>query len=952
MPNLDQFLYYFFIITTNLIIFGGVIFIIFLISKNFKNRKKLQWAKEQKYTMLLVSVPKDNEKSPLAAEQMFASLHGIYKNQEELNAERAIQEHFSFEIISIDKFIRFYIYTPRRLKEFIEGQIYAQYPTVEIQEIKDYIPPMKKTGSNFAATELAMTKPDFFPIKTFLNFEVDPLAGITGALSEIQSGEQIWIQVLAKPASDDWQANGISHVENVRAGETPGGPILKQLLSGIWGIAKEIVSTLLKPPPPEGQAKPVPKEEIQLPTPIEEGLKAVETKVTKLGFETKIRIVSWSDNEAAARAKLHTTIGAFKQYNVSNLNGFIAGKVSSNDSKFLDNYQARLFNDEGFIFNIEELASIFHLPSISVETPHIVWAGSKKSEPPANLPIIDNYTKDDLTILAKTDFRNVATDFGLKDDDRRRHLYTIGKTGVGKTTMLENMAIRDIRAGNGVAVVDPHGDFVDRILDFIPEDRIDDVIYFDPSDTDNPIGFNLLEKVNPELKSVVTSGLVGIFHKIWAYTWGPRLEHILRNTIMALLDYPDSTLLGVLKMLSDKNFRLKVVEKVQDPVVKEFWLQEFEGYNDRLRSEAVAPIQNKVGQFVSSSTIRNIIGQPESTIDMQDIMDKGKILLINLSKGKIGEDNSALLGAMMITKIQLSAMNRANIPEEKRKDFYLYVDEFQNFATESFSTIFSEARKYKLNIIVANQYIAQMPEEVREAIFGNVGTIISFRVGAADAPFLAKEFSPVFEENDLVNLDKFRVYIKMAIDGITSPGFSAITLPPPVDKEGNRLQIVATSRQKYSKPKDQVEEQIAKWSQEESKLAVRDIVKDKQEPEQEKSKGPSAILKIQGKKIAEYSDQEGNKWYQSTEDEKDTPQINKVVTQQKTQPDQKEHDIRPPEIKPPDIKPPNIRPPKIESEKKDLSVDRQSKKTPQYKTNGSGNGFVELKEGKIVKLKE
>ncbi len=697
----------FFLVFTYLIIFVGIIFVLFIIYRIIKTRKQQKWTQEQNYKLLLISVPKDNEKSPLAAEQMFASLHGIHKTIAELQAESAIQEHLSFEIISVDKYIRFYIYVPAVLKEFVEGQVYAQYPSVEIQEIEDYTKSVEDQNLVSASTELSLTKKDYYPIKTFLNFEVDPLAGITGALTEIASGEQIWIQILARPVSDDWQANGIAHVETVKSGKETAS-LSQQIGKGILKLPGELLNTFLHPEPVEGQTKTT-EEKPELPAPIAAGLEGIEQKVTKLGFETKIKIFVWAKDAVTARTKLHTTVGAFKQFNTTNLNGFVSGAVKVSGKSQLEEYKARIFSDSGYIFNIEELASIFHLPSVSVETPNIVWAGSKKGEPPANLPIEGSAPASELTLFAKTDFRNVTTKFGIKTDDRRRHIYTIGKTGTGKTTMLENMVITDIREGKGVAVVDPHGDFVDRILDFIPAERLKDVVLFNPSDIEHPIGFNLLEEVNPELRGIVTSGLVGIFQKIWAFTWGPRLEHILRNTIMALLDYPDSTMLGILKMLTDKNFRKKVMEKVKDPVVRDFWLTEFEGYNERLRSEAVAPIQNKVGQFVSSKTIRNIIGQPKSSINMQDIMDNKKILLINLAKGKIGEDNSALLGAMIITKIQLTAMSRSYIPEEERVDFYLYVDEFQNFATESFATIFSEARKYKLNIIVANQYIIQLP---------------------------------------------------------------------------------------------------------------------------------------------------------------------------------------------------------------------------------------------------
>lgn len=418
-----------------------------------------------------------------------------------------------------------------------------------------------------------------------------------------------------------------------------------------------------------------------------------------------------------------------------------------------------------------------------------------------------------ITIFGETTYRNQLRRFGIKPDDRRRHMYLIGKTGMGKSTILENMIVEDIMAGKGVAVVDPHGDLAEKIIKFIPSSRVNDVIYFNPADIEYPIAFNVVEQVEEHLRHLVASGLIGVFQKLWADSWGPRLEYILRNSILAILDYPGSTLLAVTRMFSDKTFRKKVIDKVQDPVVKSFWVNEFSGYADKFAAEAVSPIQNKVGQFLSSSLIRNIVGQVKSTIDIRQIMDEGKILILNLSKGRIGEDNSALLGAMMITKIQLAAMSRVDIPENERRDFYLYVDEFQNFATESFANILSEARKYRLNLIMAHQYIEQLDEKVEAAVFGNIGTFVVFRVGAADAEELVPEFTPVFTEEDIVNLPKYEFYIKLMIDGITSDPFSAKGLAPLSSDEetGNTEKVINVSRERYAKQREMVEEKISRW---------------------------------------------------------------------------------------------------------------------------------------------
>jgi CxxC-x17-CxxC domain-containing protein len=424
---------------------------------------------------------------------------------------------------------------------------------------------------------------------------------------------------------------------------------------------------------------------------------------------------------------------------------------------------------------------------------------------------------NEVTLFAETNFRNSYKRFGIKKDDRRRHMYFIGKTGMGKSTVLENMIVSDIRAGNGVAVVDPHGDLAEKVINYIPNNRIEDVVNINPADINYPIAFNVVEQVEPHLRHLVASGLVGVFKKLWADSWGPRLEYILRNAVLAILDYPGSTLLGVVRMLSDKKYRKSVVANIQDPVVKSFWQREFSSYADKFATEAVSPIQNKVGQFLSSSLMRNIVGQVKSSIDLREIMDEGKIIIMNLSKGRIGEDNSALLGAMMITKIQLAAMSRVDIPEEERKDFYLYIDEFQNFSTESFANILSEARKYRLNLIMAHQYIEQLGDTVKAAVFGNVGTLVTFRVGATDAEELVKEFTPTFIEEDIVNLPKYEMYLKLMIDGITSTPFSAKGLGPLTEREktNNLDKVIRNSREKYANDREEVEEKIMRWHEDE-----------------------------------------------------------------------------------------------------------------------------------------
>ena len=421
----------------------------------------------------------------------------------------------------------------------------------------------------------------------------------------------------------------------------------------------------------------------------------------------------------------------------------------------------------------------------------------------------------ELVFLGETSFRNDKVRFGIKQDDRRRHMYVVGSTGMGKSEFLKSMAIQDIEAGRGICFIDPHGDTADDLLDYIPEDRIKDVIYFDPDDLQYPMAFNVMEAVGGfDYRHLVASGLLGVFKKIWgAEVWSGRMEYVLNNTILALLEYPGSTLLGINRMMSGKEYRKKVVANITDPIVKSFWTDEFAKYTDKFAVEASAAIQNKVGQFTSNNVIRNILGQPKSKINLRKIMDEGKILIVNVSKGKIGEDASRLLGAFLITKIQLAAMSRVDTPESERRDFYLYVDEFQNFATESFANILSEARKYHLSLVMAHQYIKQMEEHVMDAVFGNVGTIVSFRVGAEDAEFLEKWFQPDFMMNDIVNLGKRNMYIKLMINGVSSKGFSAGTLDRfPKLENSNRQAIIAASREAYSTPKSIVEKEIAEWA--------------------------------------------------------------------------------------------------------------------------------------------
>ena len=753
------------------------------------------------HCLLMLEIPRENDKKELAAEQMLAALHGILRSKRELRLSGTLQEHISLEIAAKGQRIRFYIWTPKHLQAFVEGQIYAQYPTVQISEPETDYSEREFEQAVIHTTELTLTDNETMSIKTFPSFEVDPLAAITATLAKLdKESEEMWIQIMARPIADDWHRRGAKTIARIRGGRG----ILSGSGTATLSYAGQAFAALVRPPEgggKEGSSEP------ELSERDKARITAIETKTQKLGYQVKIRLLYAGNDQRTARLRMQALVGAFKQFNTTNLNGFRAKAESFNRNKLLE-YQARFFIDHGFILNIEELASLFHLPHTTVETPSIVWATTKTAEPPANIPIAEPGHEEEISLFGVTNFRGDNTVFGIRRADRSRHMYILGQTGTGKSGALELLTISDIYYDQGFAVIDPHGDYAQHVLKFIPKSRIDDVIYFNPADTDYPIGFNPLEINDPSLKGHISSQVVGVLKKLFAESWGPRLEYILRYTLLALLDFPNSTMVDITRMLTDRHFRQDVIKYIDDPVVKNFWTVEFASWNDKFASEAVAPVLNKVGAFVANPMIRNIIGQPKSTFDIRKIMDEGKILIVNLSRGLMGEDNAGILGSLMVTKIQLAAMGRADMPEEQRRPFYLYVDEFQNFATESFATILSEARKYSLNLTVANQYISQMGEEVRGAVFGNVGTVMSFRVSPDDAPFLQKYFEPEFEAANLIQQHSRFFVISMMIGGEKAPAFSAKTLNLPQPPDDNSAQIVAQTREHYGRDKHEVEKLV------------------------------------------------------------------------------------------------------------------------------------------------
>lgn len=754
------------------------------------------------HCLLMLEIPRTNDKKELAAEQMLAALHGILRSKRDLRSSGELQEHISLEVAAIGQRIRFYMWMPKQLQAFVEGQIYAQYPTVQIYEQEEDYADRRLHQTVIHSAELNLTDNETLPIKTFPSFEVDPLAAITATLAKLdKEDEEMWIQIMARPIPDDWHKKGQRAINRIKGG----GGMFGGGTGAAFGYAADVFAALARPPNSSGGEGG--KKEPEISERDKTRISAIEDKTKKLGYQVKIRILFAGHDQHTARLRMQALVGAFKQFNTTNLNGFATKSPTFNRDKQLE-YQTRFFIDHGFILNIEELASLFHLPHTTVETPNIVWATTKTAEPPSNVPVAESGKEKDISLFGVTNFRGDNKLFGMYREDRGRHMYILGQTGTGKSGALELLTLSDIYYDQGFAVIDPHGDYAQNVLKFIPQRRIDDVVYFNPADTAYPIGFNPLEVTDPTLKGHISSELVGVLKRLFSESWGPRLEYILRYTLLALLDYPNSTMLDITRMLTEKKFRQDVVNYIDDPVVKGFWVNEFASWNDKFATEAVAPVLNKVGAFTANPMVRNIIGQPKSTFNIRSIMDEGKILIVNLSRGLMGEDNAGILGAMMVTKIQLAAMGRADMPEKERRPFYLYVDEFQNFATDSFAVILSEARKYALNLTVANQYISQMSQPVRDAVFGNVGTIMSFRVSPDDAPFLTKYFEPQFESGDLIQQHNRYFMITMSIDGEKAVPFSAKTLNLPTPPADPTSQIIELSRQRYSKERAVVEARV------------------------------------------------------------------------------------------------------------------------------------------------
>ena len=733
-----------------------------------------------KGNLLLLKVPRTNKKSIDSAQQLFTSLHALLGNN--IVASSRHQQQISLEIAVVNKVIGFYVWVPEPLRQFVEEQIYSQYPTVQISIIKDYVNDDAVTSQLISEVRLDLY--DGLPIKLGSSFKIDPLLSLTATLAELTKAESAWIQIIITPASESWYKGTRAYSEHLKS---PSVSLIRTILGG--------QSTDLKPT------------ELAI-----ERSKAVEKKNELPAFQTTIRIVYRGDAKLVqAKIRLQAITTAFMQLNTPNLNSFkLIFLGSKND--MIEDYRLRKPSTYVSILSTEELAGIYHLPHQYIDTPNIAWAASKVVEPPANLPTITDETPEairaEISPIAYTNYRGNKSVFGLSRSDRSRHLYILGQTGVGKSALLELLTIADIKSPYGFAIIDPHGDYAINVLRRIPKDRINDVIYINPADIEYPVSFNPLEVHDDRHKNHICSELLNVLKPIFE-NWNPRLEYTIRNAILALLDFPNSTMLDIPRLISDEKFRDKVVDSVEDKVVAHFWSKEFEQWNQEYSQIAIEPIMNKIGAFTTNPIIKNIIGHSKSSFNIRKIMDDRKILIVNLSQGLIGEENAALLGSLLVSSIQRAAMSRASIEDlDKRVPFYLYVDEFQNFATDSFKTILSEARKYGLILTVANQYIDQMSLGVQEAIFGNVGSMIAFRLSSNDAKTMIKYFEPTFTDNDLVHLHNRNIAINMTIDGQRVPAFSAETITLPALENNNSAEIIKTSRARFATKSDDVDPKI------------------------------------------------------------------------------------------------------------------------------------------------
>lgn len=693
----------------------------------FRSRNREKYSLDS--VVLQVVVPRDNEIKIDAAEQLISNLYSIKVSTGRFNSKP--QKHLTFEIVAIHESVRFLITVHKSLKDLVEKQINGAYPDAEIRQVSEYN--IFSENSQTAYTQMTLKSADHFPIKTYRDLPTDPLSALTSALAKMQPGEGAAIQLILAPASGKWQDGGKKWLKKEKDPGKPDAP---------------------KPPPDAKQ------------------IEAVEGKIAKQGFNVALRAVVSAATKDVAKAHLANIKAGFEQFS-GPYNSFSSAKIKSEKGFMVDFiYRFLPMFSKTPVLTADEIASVYHFPNKSIKTPYISWLASRRSPAPDKIPTSGLY-------LGKSTYRGVERPIYMDEFDRQRHMYIIGRTGMGKTQLLTSLMLQDILAGKGLCFIDPHGDAAEEMLALIPPNRAQDVIYFDPSDMQRPFGMNMLEAYTEQEKHFTVTEIINFMYKLYdpnkTGIIGPRFEHGIRNAMLTVMSKPGSTFIEVVRVMTDSNYVKELLPLVQDPVVRRYWTDQIAQTADFHKSEVLDYTVSKFGRFVTNKMMRNIIGQSHSSFNFRKIMDDGKILLVNLSKGRIGEENSSFLGLILVPKILGAAMSRANLPEDQRRPFYLYVDEFQNFATETFATILSEARKYKLNLVVANQFIGQIQEDVKNAIFGNVGTLISYRVGVTDANFLQHEFAPTFSEADLVNVDIFNCYIKTQVKGEPVPPFSMNT---------------------------------------------------------------------------------------------------------------------------------------------------------------------------------
>lgn len=737
-----------------------------------------------------------------AAEAIFASIGG-------LKAERGLgvwflgrNDELAFEIVVEHKLIKFYVTIPVHMQTFVEQQISAAYPDAFLEEVEDYNI-FTPTGT-ILGSYLTFSRPHAFPIKTYRKLDQDPLNSITNVLSKVPEGDAAAFQFVVRSSYAKWRSYGVDLATRMQQGVS-----LDDALKGKKKGQKTMMEQLGFG---SGNKEKEPEPDYRLSPQEEEVVKGLQEKSSKAGLDVTIRLVTSSQNPAAAESILQNMLNAFSQYNVYEYGNSFVKQIPRSKKNLIRKFIYRTIEEKyRVVMNSEELASLWHMPLPWTETPNIKWLGARKAAAPASIPGPDDGDIE----LGYNSYRGIMTPVWMKSLDRTRHMYIIGKSGSGKSQLIASLALQDIRAGHGVAVVEPHGDLIEQILANIPRERIDDVIVFNPSDLERPMGLNMLEVKDEALKDFAVQEMISIFYKLFPPEMiGPMFEHHMRNVMLTLMSDPENpgSIIEIPRMFSDVDFQKKWRAKVKDPVVQSYWVNEVDKTSDFHKSEMLGYLISKVGRFVENEMMRNIIGQQRNSFDFRDVMDKKKILLVNLSKGKTGDVNAELLGLIIVSKLQMAALGRADMPESQRHDFFLYIDEFQNFITDSIATILSEARKYRLNLIIAHQYIGQLVKnndtKIKDAVFGNVGTMFTARIGPEDVETIEKIYAPDFSGYDLINSDKFTWYVKMIVDNAQQKPFTLNFKPPPAGDVELAEGIKELSRLKFGRDRRLVEADI------------------------------------------------------------------------------------------------------------------------------------------------